>query len=254
MDEESNAQANARSAAAVLAMELETVCTRADGPTVQQSAAPPPGHQRPPQPHARQLSVGLLTGADRGSFRRMTDAPMLQARWRNGECQILADRQSWLGNAFHMRDKTDVAERQLVCDRQTEWRRAPDASAARQIAEKEGLRKPVPQDWLRDSTWQGHQRACSQLTSFLVRGGRARLMCWCRHGDVGKWQPRNRCHCDALAADVMAEADAAASTASPALATATSTSSRSAVKRKRKRKQGGSTSRAWDAEDTRDSD
>ena len=97
---------------------------------------------------------------------------MLKARRLNGECQVLADRQSWLGNSFPMLNTADVTERQVVCDRHAAWRRAPHAAAARQIANQEGLRRPVPPQWL------SLARLCYMLRRTSLRLGAIMCVGW----------------------------------------------------------------------------
>ena len=149
------------------------------------------------------LDVGRLTQDDRGGFEPVIGGPQLWHRWRHGELQILATRETWLGNGFKLLNQRDVSERRHVCELNAQWRNAHDADAARAITQAPDVLHLMSADWLDDSAWDHFQRAFTQLVALTLTVTRARLMCWCRTGHAGAWQPQNRCHCDGLAADAM---------------------------------------------------
>lgn len=133
----------------------------------------------------------------------MTGAPELWHRWRQGELQILASRDTWLGNGFKLFDQRNVSERRRVCELNMQWRNAPDADAARALTQAPDVSYLMSADWLDDLAWDHFQCAFARLVTLMHVVTHARLMCWCRTGRAGEWQPHNRCHCDGLAADAM---------------------------------------------------
>ena len=174
--------------------------------TAPSGARPPAGLGRITGGGHAQLSIGLISSADRSGFQPISGAPRLWYRWRQGELQVLASRQTWLGNGFKLRDPESVAERRRVCELNAQWRGAPSADAAAAIVHAPDTTHLVSANWLDNAAWLHFQEAFAQLVALARTGTRARLMCWCRQGVAGDWSPRTRCHCDGLAVDAMAAA------------------------------------------------
>ena len=61
------------------------------------------------------MCIGLLLDDDRVGFTPAVNAPLLLYRWRGDELQILASRETWLGDGFPMQRPDDAHERRLVC-------------------------------------------------------------------------------------------------------------------------------------------
>ena len=110
---------------------------------------------------------------------------MLWYRWRQGQLQVLASRQTWLGNGFKLRDPKSLAELRRVCELNAQWRGAPGADAAAAIVHAPDTAHLVSAAWLDNAAWLHFREAFAQLVALARTGTHARLMC---AGAARVWQ------------------------------------------------------------------